>query len=683
MKSDTYRRYSLPVMVFIAGPLLLVLLSLIHVSQGQYAVEPGTIIKAIVTPEDTLAHSIVRYVRLPRLAVALLSGSALAVAGVLLQGVTRNPLASPATLGVNAGAYFALVAATIFAPDFFHLSPVLTAFIGGMLAAGLVYVMAAGSGQTAPVRLALAGVAVSLALSALTGALQLIYENETAGLFYWGAGSLLQNDWGNAAYAGPRMLAGLVLALLLASSLDVLRLGDDVARGLGVRVGQIRLFTTAVAVFLAAVSVSITGSIGFIGLIVPHGIRLAGFQRHRWLLPGAAIWGAILLVTADIAVRWINPGRSELPAGVVTALIGTPFFIWLARRAGAAPARTRTPESLFPDRVSSRIAYPWILLAALLLLVVVVAAGLVLGDASLSVADVTRTLTGTGTSFTEKVVIDLRFPRLLVAATAGAGLAVSGVLFQGVIRNPLASPATLGITSGAGLGGLTVLIALPTASIALVPVAAFAGASGAFGVVCVAAWRGNLSPIRLALVGIAVSAFCAAAINLLVVRAGVRVASALVWLSGSTYTRGWEDLIRLLPWTLILVPVAWLLARPLDLLGLGDDVARGLGMRLERARLASLLTAVGLAASVVATVGTISFVGLVAPHIARLLSGNRHARLIPLSALLGASVVVFADTLGRVLLAPKEIPSGLVTSLIGAPYFLWLLWRSRNRLVAA
>lgn len=676
---NSIKRYGMAIAVFVVGPLLLAALSLLHVSQGQYAIDSRTIVEALVVPEDTLAHSIVRYVRLPRLTVALLSGMALAAAGVLLQGVTRNPLASPATLGVNAGAYFALVAATIFAPSFLDISPVLMAFGGGMLAAGLVYVMAAGSGQTAPVRLALAGVAVSLALSALTGTLQLIYENETAGLFYWGAGSLLQNDWDNAAYAWPRIAAGLGLALLLASSLDVLRLGDDVARGLGLRVAQTRFFATVVAVFLAAVAVSITGPIGFIGLIVPHGIRLAGFQRHRLLLLGALIWGAITLVAADMAARWVNPSISELPAGVVTALIGTPFFVWLARRAGTTTGRTRTPENLFPSRVSGRVAYPWIVLFASALFVAMLAAGLVLGDASLNIGDVVRTLTGTGSAFEEQVVVDLRLPRLLVAATAGAGLAVSGVLFQGVIRNPLASPATLGITSGAGLGGLTILIALPAAPIALVPVAAFVGALGAFGVVYVVAWRGNLSPARLALVGIAVSAFCAAAINLLVVRADVRVASALVWLSGSTYARGWEDLIRLLPWPLILIPAAWLLARALDLLGLGDDVARGLGLRLEQMRLAILLTAVGLAASVVATVGTISFVGLIAPHMARLLSGNRHARLIPLSAILGAIVVVFADTTGRTILAPKEIPSGLVTALIGAPYFLWLLWHSRKR----
>nr|MBA2454071.1 iron chelate uptake ABC transporter family permease subunit [Chloroflexia bacterium] len=154
---------------------------------------------------------------------------------------------------------------------------------------------------------------------------------------------------------------------------------------------------------------------------------------------------------------------------------------------------------------------------------------------------------------------------------------------------------------------------------------------------------------------------------------------ALVWLSGSTYARDWDDLQRLLPWLVVLLPVAWLAARQLDVLGLGDDAARAIGMPLERTRLAILTVAVALSAAAVSVVGTIGFVGLIGPHTARiLLAGqHQHRKLVPLAAILGALLVTLADTIGRFALAPKEIPAGLVTALIGAPYFLWLLWRGR------
>jgi ABC-type Fe3+-siderophore transport system permease subunit len=210
--------------------------------------------------------------------------------------------------------------------------------------------------------------------------------------------------------------------------------------------------------------------------------------------------------------------------------------------------------------------------------------------------------------------------------------------------------------------------------------AAFVGACAAFGLVYLASWRGGVSPNRLALVGIAVSAFCAAGINLLVVQAQLRVAQALVWLSGSTYARGWDDLSLLFPGALVLGGLGMILARQTDVLGLGDDIARGIGASVERLRLMVLATGVGLAALAISVVGTIGFVGLIGPHAARLLLGNnvRHRRLLPVAALLGANIVMLADIVGRTALAPREIPAGLVTALIGAPYFLWLLWRNRG-----
>lgn len=661
--------------VFGVGMFLLLILLCIHIIQGQAGFDVATVVTAIFSPDDSADDDIVRYVRLPRSSIAGLVGAALGMAGVLLQTVTRNPLASPTTLGINSGAYLAVTATIIFAPGIFAWSPVLVALVGGLLAALLVYAIASAVKVT-PIRLTLAGVAVSLALAAFTAALLLLYENETTGLFFWGAGSLVQTDWSGTIYAAPRVLIGAVLALLLAKPLDVLLLGDEVARSLGARVQLTRFISTLVAVFLAAVAVSVVGPIGFVGLVAPHLVRLMGCRQHQFLLPGAGLWGAVVLVGADIVAQQITTNLSELPAGSVTALIGAPFLVWLARSSEHLGSEKAPRCSL---RVDSRhLTYPVVLWIAILLLLIALVMGLLFGDIDFSFGQIIDTFRGSGTALSEQVLFNLRLPRLLVAVLAGAALAVSGLLLQGVVRNPLAGPEIVGITSGAGFAALLVLVLVPDAPIEAIPVASFVGAFAAFGVVYLASWQGGISPARLALVGIAVSAFCSAGINLLVVMAKLRVAQALVWLAGSTYARQWDELWRLLAWPLVLLPLAWLLSRWLDLMALGEDLPRTLGVRLQQARGISIAIAVALAAAAVATVGTISFVGLIAPQAARLLVGYRHRQLVPTTAILGAILVTVADTVGRVALAPKEIPSGLVTAIIGTPYFLWLLLPKRG-----
>jgi ferric hydroxamate transport system permease protein len=660
----------------------LLAIALVHITQGAANLSAPTVVEAIVAPQDITSHNIVRYVRLPRVAIGILAGAALGMAGALLQAVTRNPLASPTTLGVNAGAYLALVAATIFAPWLFGLSSFTVAFAGGLLAAGLVYTIAAGV-DLSPMRLALAGVAVSIALGAITATLQILFESETSGLFFWGAGSLVQNDWSNSAATWPRVLVPAVLALLLARAFDVLSLGDDVARSLGQRVQTVRFGGAALGVLLAAAAVTAVGPISFVGLVVPHLVRLVGFTRHLPLLAGSAVLGACLLLGADVLARLVrgNMTTIEAPVGWVTALVGTPFLVWLTRRAARASSAGQPPRPKPLLLGASRtLPYPWLVGAGAVALFVAFAAGVMLGDTVLRPDQVGAALTRNGTPLLERIIFELRLPRLLVALLAGAALAVSGLLIQGVVRNSLAGPEIVGVTSGAGLGALTAIVLLPFAPIEVVPIAAFVGAVATFSVVYAAAWQASgISPARLALVGIAISALCLAAINLLVVMAQVRVAQALVWIAGSTYARGWEEVVRLVAWPVVLLPVAWLVARWLDLLALGDDVARGLGVRLEAARGTLLAVALALAASAVATVGTIGFVGLIAPHAARILVGGQHRKLVPVTALLGATLVVAADTVGRSLVPPREIPSGLVTALVGTPYFVWLLWASRVR----
>lgn len=277
------------------------------------------------------------------------------------------------------------------------------------------------------------------------------------------------------------------------------------------------------------------------------------------------------------------------------------------------------------------------------------------------------------------VVIGFRLPRIVIGALAGAGLAVSGVLLQGVTRNPLAAPSIVGINGGAALGAVMVLFLLPTAPAGSIPLAALVGGVVTGATAYLLSRKGGVvAPGRLALVGLAIGALALALVQLLIVRflfAG-DYQTALTWLVGSLWGRSWEHVGQIAPWSLLLLPAAWLFADHLDLLGLGDDVARGLGSRLETLRAGLLAIAVGLAASAVAAAGAVAFVGLIAPHLARMLVGAQHRALIPTAALLGATLVLVSDSTGRGLFPPTEIPFGLITALIGSPYFVYLLRRA-------
>jgi len=664
-------------LVVALGLIVLAVLVVLHVRQGMATIAPSEIIDAILRPDGSPQDQVVRHARLPRVAAGIVAGAALGISGVLLQAVTRNPLASASTVGVNAGAYLAVIAATLFAPGLMLFSSPLVAFSGGMLAALVVYALSAGSTAT-PTRLALAGMAITLGLGSLSSILILFNEYTISGLYFWGSGSLIQRSWtilGDTWYWV--VLIGVVSTFFLSRSLDILGLGDEIATSLGQRVGRIRLIATLLGVMAAALAVTIAGAISFVGLISAHLVRLAGVRRHRLLLPAAALWGAVILVGADVVGRAYAGQFNEVPAGIFTALVGAPWMIWLARRVGAMQGAGAQPVPLAQAARPARAWLPWVM--ALVALAVVSLLALRFGDSHVSWTALIRTLTGDApNALIRNALIDHRLPRMLVAGMAGMALAVSGLLVQGVVRNPLAAPDLVGITPGASVGAISLLLAMPDLPVGLLPVAAFSGACISFAAVYALSWSRGLNPTRLALVGIAASAAAGAITNLIIIKNPMQLTAALTWLSGSTYARGWNHVAQLAPWLLVLVPLAWLTGRWLDLLALGDDLPQSLGVRLDRTRLAILAIAVGLAAAAVSVVGAIGFIGLLAPHLSRLLIAGKHRWLIPFAALIGATLLIGADAIGRSLMAPDEIPSGLVVAALGTPYFLWLLWRSRS-----
>lgn len=288
------------------------------------------VVKSIFSADNSKNALVVRTIRLPRVIMAAFIGANLAVAGVLMQGITRNPLAFPQIFGINSGASFFVVTAVVFFSNMAEHSLVPFAFVGAALSGGLVYFMGSIGGMT-PVKLALAGMAIHFLLSSFTQGLILLNENSLDKIMHWVAGSISGSSWESVLVIFPWTFIGLCVALLLAPSMTILDLGEDIARGLGQKTGYIRLFAGIIVIVLAGAAVAVAGPIGFIGLIVPHIVKHLVGADYRLQIPFCALFGAILLVYADIISRFIAY-PFESPVGIVTAAIGGPFFLYLAQK---------------------------------------------------------------------------------------------------------------------------------------------------------------------------------------------------------------------------------------------------------------------------------------------------------------------------------------------------------------
>lgn len=320
-----------------------------------------------------------------------------------------------------------------------------------------------------------------------------------------------------------------------------------------------------------------------------------------------------------------------------------------------------------------------------LLTVILFLISLNMGVVRIAPADVFKTLIGMGSERDQLVLVDFRLPRMLLSLVIGAGLAVSGAILQGVSRNDLADPGILGINSGAGLFVILFIYffqgsmnSISNLGIFLMPLFALLGAVVAAFLIYALAWKKGIDPVRLILVGIGVNSGFGAAIIIFQLKMNPQdFMQAAVWLSGDIWGANWKMASLLIPLILMLLPFAYYKAHSLNLMNLGDHVATGLGIRVEKERLTLLLVAVALAGFCVAAGGGIAFLGLVTPHIARRLVGPKHQLLLPITALLGALLLLFADTLGKNLLDPTQIPVGIVVAILSAPYFIYLLMKAK------
>lgn len=316
----------------LVGLAAVVVLSILSVSFGVRAVTIDDLLAAFSGQNDTIEQAAI-IKRMPRTVLALLVGAALALAGATMQAVTRNPIADPGILGVSNGASLAVVIGIAFVGLHDPFGQMTFAIIGAAVAAVFVYTVGSlGRGGATPLKLALAGAATSAAFASLISAILLPRVDLLQTFQSWQVGGVGGAEWPRIAVTAPALAVGALICLLSARGMNSLALGDDMAKGLGENVARTRMLSALGAVILAGAATAIAGPIGFVGLVIPHVCRMLIGTDHRWLLPFSALAGAVLLTASDIVGRVIAPSSEEIQVGIITAILGAPFFIWIVRR---------------------------------------------------------------------------------------------------------------------------------------------------------------------------------------------------------------------------------------------------------------------------------------------------------------------------------------------------------------
>ncbi|MFF1921697.1 iron ABC transporter permease [Streptomyces sp. NPDC058221] len=665
---------------------LTVLVGMWHLTQGTSGVGVGDLVRYLAGDRENTGGPPVGEIltgsRLPRLFAGVAVGLALGAAGALLQSVTHNTLASPDTLAVSAGAYFTLSAVAAFGLTVPFWASGVVAFAGGLAAAALVLGLAGRAAGTSGTRLILAGSAIAMALDSATAMVLILFKQNTTGLFAWGSGSLAQMNIDASVRAFPVVAVVLCVALALSRRLDVMNLGDDAASTLGVPIRSTRVIAVVCAVVLSSTAVTLAGPIAFVGLGAPVLARLlAGRIRalrgHLFLVPAAGLLGAPLILLADATLRAVQGanGAASIPTGVPTALLGSVVIVVLALRLRDTGRLRQPPHARVAAR--SRRAFLLVVAGAVALLVVAAVAAVLAGSLWLRTGDLALWVQGAAPDLIGQALDD-RVPRVTAAIVAGAALGLAGCVVQGAVRNPLAEPGVLGITAGAGLGAVAIVTSGLSGGRPLLIVAAVVTGLATFGLIALLSWRGGFLPDRFVLIGIGCGYGLSSITTFLLLRADPwNTPRIFTWLSGTTYGRTFSDVVPVAVALALALPVLLAMRDRLDLLAVDEDTPRIVGVRPVRVRFAALTIAAVLAALSVIAVGVVGFVGLVAPHLARSLVGARHGRSIPVSMLLGGLLVCVADALGRTVVAPSQVPAGLMIALVGAPYFVWVLRQSR------
>ncbi|NAW57851.1 Fe(3+)-hydroxamate ABC transporter permease FhuB [Vibrio sp. V38_P2S17PM301] len=602
----------------------------------------------------------------PRVFTTLIAGAALAVAGVLMQQVLRNPLASPSTLGVASGASFALMMATLYAPWLIEFSHSLVALAGGVGTMALVFALS-WRRALSPTVVVVSGLVINLYFGAVSTVLLMMNQDQLAGLMIWGAGSLVQTGWQDVSYLAPRIAVAAAAAFLFVKPLSLLELSEQGAKSLGVSLAKLRVVCLGLAVMLTSWVVASVGVIGFVGLAAPAITRSLGVHRLVPKLWVSMLLGALLLTLTDLLIQQL-PGvmAMVIPTGAATAALGAPLLLWmLPKLSMRSQTQTQTVLTRHSERVTPLSKHTILAIIAMIVL------GLCLFSTVSRQSDGWQWLVTSG----QWSLLEWRIPRLMAAALAGIMLAVAGTVVQRLSGNPMASPEVIGISSGTALGLIIAMFTGMGASLFSLYLGGLLGAMASLGVIVLLNRKSGFQPERVLLTGVAITALMNAVQSFVLAGGDPRSYQVLAWLSGSTYYVTEQTLLPLFVSALVLTALGFASARWLDILPLGQESARALGIKVGRSRGLLLLLVACLTVSATLVVGPLSFIGLMAPHLARLFGFSRAREHLVCSALIGCGLMLFADWLGRQWLYPQEVPAGLVASLIGGLYLMWGLRR--------
>ncbi|WP_332302869.1 Fe(3+)-hydroxamate ABC transporter permease FhuB [Rhizobium sp. GR12] len=600
----------------------------------------------------------VHFSLLPRFVVAILSGSMLGLSSTILQQVMRNPLAEPGTLGIFSGARVGVVIAILCFPALLIFGFALPAFIGAAMTIALVLALSARGGFSA-LSLVLNGLVLSLSLDALTAMLILAHFEELADLLTWQIGSLTQDNWHIALLLLPCLAAAWISAFWLCRPLTLLGLEEASARGLGVSPARLRALALLVAIVPAVFVIAELGVVGFVGLAGAGLSQASGARRFKDRLLAAPLISAGLLLVTDQALQAFS-GLIEIPAGAVTAILGAPMLIWLLNRVKNAPAEYRQPHLRAHGR-SPGTSFLAVACAFALVAMVAISVGRLPDGWHIT----------TGTQWVE--LLQWRLPRTVAAASAGAMLAMAGCLMQRMTGNALASPELLGVSSGVALLMIPVVFLLPPLGRTQTMLLATLGCLLFLAFTLRIARRSAFVPEKLLLNGVAVTALAGSVISVSVLFGDIRITRMLGWMSGSTYSVRAGDAVVAIVVLLVFLTLLPLTRRWLAIVPLGASAATSVGLPLAKARLTMLLMTAGLTGTATMIVGPLSFAGLIAPHLARLLGLRKPVTQLAGAALLGATLLILSDWIGRTIAFPWEVPAGLVSMIIGAVFYGLLL----------
>ncbi|MEN0100948.1 MAG: Fe(3+)-hydroxamate ABC transporter permease FhuB [Brucella pseudogrignonensis] len=617
----------------------------------------GTVSTEAVFASDTtnLAEMLFYYSYLPRVSVAILAGILLGLCTTLLQQVLSNPLAEPGTLGIFSASRVAVAITVLWFPAAVNAGFILPSLIGSGIALTVILFLTRTQ-QFAPLRIVLYGMVLSLCFEAVTTMLLIAHFEDLGELIVWQSGSLSQNNWHGTQLLCVASLTLSLIAFMILRPLTAMGVNETVATSLGSKPVLVRTMTLIAAVTGAAIVISTCGVIAFIGLGGAAIARFAGARRLTDQLVAAPLIAAGLLLTTDQLLLFLLPNM-DVPAGSLTAILGAPLLLIILRKARFLVTQT----SSLTDGASYRRQTPLFLLLLLFALVALTLFGLVM----------TRSADGWHILIASEWAsyFEWRVPRIMGAAATGAMLAIAGCLMQRMTGNPMASPELLGISSGAALLMIPIVLFLPplgrTQSIMIAALGSIIFLSLSLRLTA----RSGFAPERLLMTGIAVTALSGSVMSIIIFLGDMRITRLLGWMSGSLYSVRMFDALIASAVCVTGLCTALLLQRWMEILPLGQQVSRSLGLRLNRARLLIVLLTGLLTGTSVLLVGPVSFIGLVAPHLARLFGYHRPAPFLLSSSLIGAIILVLADWIGRFIAFPWEIPAGLIATFIGSLFF--------------